>query len=405
MLLPSYALVTLDTLVYSLAVPHYPGIFHHHVSDISWLHMQSASNLCGVLAGFLTGWCSDWLGRKGLLLTVQFISVVCCLMLVVGAYIEDYHTYSVSLLAFAFIFRKLNRSFSLVSALVTDVSIGDEARSRNLSNLGMFDQLFVIVLIVYSGAIFGLGFSLGPAFGGLLSVYLDTYAVFSVGLLAALTNLAIIQFFIVESHSHNSKPIPLNSIWRALNHQVVVLYLFIHMLTCTGQACYIATIGMVARDRFQMSTAGFGNLVSFFGLSYSFALKLIVPKILSYTHERNLLHFGLLVTTLARGYLAICDDVMHLYLAHFFVSIGSASSNIAIYTAISKYGRINDLSGSFLGIADSIQRFSGVLSPLIVTVFPIYEGIYSGAVLSCLFYFAGFLVSLQLHSIQFSKET
>jgi hypothetical protein len=57
------------------------------------------------------------------------------------------------------------------------------------------------------------------------------------------------------------------------------------------------------------------------------------------------------------------------------------------------------LTGSFVGVQDSIQRISGILAPLFVSKFPsFWNGIYVGACISGIFYLVALLFVNQLQT-------
>ncbi|GBG32458.1 Hypothetical Protein FCC1311_086832 [Hondaea fermentalgiana] len=409
------SVVALDVTLYSLALPYFPAVLHEGVSEKTWLHGQAASNGLAAVAGFVIGALSDWLGRKRLLVASQVVCVACWALFVAGIL-----TGRADLLLLAFVVRKSNRTFPLACSLVTDITPSHEERQRRLSRLGSMFGLGFALGPAAAGlssrwfevsSLFQLGLGLAafnlavvcysiPSSPAPVRIWTteaeinpkpeskpdgeDANATFDTD--NARTNAddagisadgarvhAATAASLVQSLDEMGPPQRI-SVWvqvqRAIREPNLGLVLAVHALACMGQFSYITTMAVAAKERFSMDSASYGSLLTFLGISYSFCLAVIIPRLAHVCRDlRHLLIGALGLTALARFYIARLfgpDDVPRLFLGHAVVAVGTSGITFVIADLITSWGRRLNLTGIVVGTQDSVQRVMGVLAPLLV---------------------------------------
>jgi MFS family permease len=387
-------LVIIDIFTYSMLVPYFPSIFltghgkyaghNKNAGQSTWGIAQTVGNLMGVFSGFCSGVLSDKFGRRGAVVCNQALAAVSCFGMAYG-YLNLDRSFSLSFLIAGYVGRKGNRTLPLLVASMADITDGKGLQAR----------------LSTTNAFVGFAFALGPALGALLAGYLTTTAIFvSAGLMCSVH--AIIACFLLHDGSHRKQ-----SSWvtwsliksTVLNHKRTYA---IHFFGCLGQQCYIATIGLVALHRFHLEGPKYGYLISFFGISYGVSQFAFVPMLSTFLHDENFrLQCGLLLLSISRLALGIVHTVPMLLLLHVFVGLGSGIFKQTLSVSINRTNKA--VGGTKNGTADSIERFSGVIAPLIALpahhFYATDTGPSPGAVLASAFYFLAFMLSVQKRSI------
>jgi len=152
-------------------------------------------------------------------------------------------------------------------------------------------------------------------------------------------------------------------------HPDLILILIIHGLTSFGQFCYISTVTLLVsfsssiktvfvwiltkpiqiRDRFFTDPNHFGRLLSYFGITFSVSMWIIVPRLGSFFSEISLLIFGLIITALMRLINSCHNSLLLFYVAHTFIGLGTASISFVITNIVTRKGRAYEVTGSLVG--------------------------------------------------------
>jgi len=394
-------ILVVDVFVYSLVLPFYPAVLGDSMDDTSWLRYQALSNLTSAFAGSVVGGISDWFGRRFVLIGSQIFSLMCAGMLTFGAWkLQNGDSKgAVFYLLMGFVLRKMNRSFPICCSIVTDITRSRHVRNVRLSRLS---------------AASGLGFALGPAIVGYLSKLLEIFELFTLGACGAAFGvlLSFIGFNDVHEHSKKHRTSTeeenlssLELIRKLLDPRVLII-LSVHCLSSLAQFAYITTIGKAASRIFKLDTAMYGSLVSFFGIAYSVSTFFVLPVLLKSMPEKQVLLLGLLVSSAARFVISIISDWRHLYIAHVFMGIGTGSISCVVTSITTRTGKKVGLTGSIVGVEDSLRRLAGVVAPLLVSMLPpIYhlssnQTLFVGSFVSGAIYFSGFILALFIPSEQ-----
>ena len=331
-----HCIVILDVFVYSLSIPYFPRILEGAMTDDTWLLCQSLSNFCAVVSGFCSGYLSDLYGKTMLLLLSQGLSLVCATLIAIGS-IDPTEQSFATLLLVGYVLRRMNRTNPLATALMADMTGDSGQRKARLARLG---------------ACFGLGFALGPALGGMLSKVVEVKTMFKCGVAVVMSNIVMTASLQMRGMSGSScvgveepKAVPSDQLTLALFIKICRTSsrtFAVHFLSTIAQFCYISSIGLAVRQRYELGPADYGMLISFFGISYSISLYAVIPAIYKYnliSMDKRMLQFGLGITAVSRCLVAFYAVSMpQLYVIHAFISIGTAACNNTITNLVTHAG-------------------------------------------------------------------
>mmetsp|Transcript_24510 Transcript_24510/g.29948 ORF Transcript_24510/g.29948 Transcript_24510/m.29948 type:complete len:386 (+) Transcript_24510:133-1290(+) len=374
----SYAIVLLDVLVYSIYIPYFPVILGNYVSDSQWLRMQSLANLVAVVFAVVTGAVYDRFGGFAGLVLSQMCCLVTSLMLWYGSIalsiksnnrgsemVMEIDWVYICYLVSGFVLRKSNRTYAVISSIMTDKTHNVSLRERRLSS---------------AAGMFGIGFALGPALAGVLSDAFTVNEMFKFGFALACLNMALnVNTFkgasilravpkavkntpdqrtrkvSTEANETTKSSVQVEGsslpaqVSKIMLHPDLILILIIHGLTSFGQFCYISTVTLLIRDRFFTDPNHFGRLLSYFGITFSVSMWIIVPRLGSFFSEISLLIFGLIITALMRLINSCHNSLLLFYVAHTFIGLGTASISFVITNIVTRKGRAYEVTGSLVG--------------------------------------------------------
>ena len=395
----AFLLIFFDIATYSLAVPFFPSLFIETLGSekgsIFWGIAQSCGCAVGVINGFLSGVLSDNLGRKFPIVLNQALGFGALVSLAVASGEKQARSFSAYLLLFGYIFRKGNRTIPVVMAYLVDgTSTNEQLRE----------------LLPRTHSVLGFAFGVGPLISSLLlsNLGVPNSSIFALGACFVFINVVMAVYQlpaspIVSGKTRRAKAITCSSMKESIFKNKVVY--FIHFAGSIGQQCYIATFGIVARDRFLIKGARYGYIISYFGLAYAFSSAYVVPILSKHLKPRTLLSSGLLFVSIARWLLGVVSTINMLLVCHAAVAIGSAAFTYVVSLELNRLEKGSSVAqksygGAKNGAADSVSKFAGVIAPMITL--PLHYYYYSdtavspGAAIASTFYFLAFLASVLL---------
>jgi DHA1 family tetracycline resistance protein-like MFS transporter len=224
------------------------------------------------------------------------------------------------------------------------------------------------------GAAFGLGFVLGPAFGGLLgSISLRTPVFFA----AALTFANLVFAAVALPESHNVRDAARGNIdgaragarasfdlpRRLERHRAIALLFVVAFLMTFAMAALEATFALTMPAVYGYAAAGIGGLLAFAGLVQAFAQGYLVGKLAPRIGEAALMIVG--SAALAAGLAPLGSWSSHagLYGMLVLIASGYGISTTAVTTLISRR-TVRDLQGEALGLNQSMLSLARVVGPL-----------------------------------------
>jgi MFS family permease len=227
------------------------------------------------------------------------------------------------------------------------------------------------------GAAFGIGFVLGPGFGGLLAqIPLNDrhgpWALFVASMLSAI-NFVWIAIGLVESLPPEARvakkrrslsPIDVGGALDVLRDSAIaraVLSNFLLILVFSGME---QTMRYFNKDAFGMSLAETGGLLVVVGLSGAAVQGGIVRRLSGKVADASMLRAGLALQILAFAGLAFSPDVgrWFLYLSGVLLAFGNGLSQPSTSAFVSKHAKPGE-QGSTLGVAQSASSLARVFGP------------------------------------------
>jgi DHA1 family tetracycline resistance protein-like MFS transporter len=181
--------VLVDVIGFGIVIPILPFYVQEFSSSPTTVTMLFAAfSLCAFVSAPFLGALSDRIGRRPVLILSICSTAVGWLVFA-----------SATSVAFLFVGRIIDGAaagnFTTAQSYLVDISKDDKERSANLGVIG---------------AVFGVGFMLGPVLGGVLSKFGHATPFWFAGGLAAL-NATLAFFFLPETHHHrNEKPLSIN---------------------------------------------------------------------------------------------------------------------------------------------------------------------------------------------------
>ena len=219
------------------------------------------------------------------------------------------------------------------------------------------------------GASFGLGFILGPAIGGTLSVYGFTTPFYAAAALE-LVNLLMVAAWLrepsgIERRAPTSRPLlgisPLKDL---LKHPMVGRLLQIRLLYLLAFTMFEAMFILYAEHRFGLDAQLTSYLLVYIGLIVVFVQGVLIGKLTSRFSEWQLIVAGLAMITLALLGWALTNNLLILLAVLAPMAMSAGILNTVISSALSKVvGR--DEVGEVMGISTSIGSLTRIVGPTI----------------------------------------
>lgn len=296
------------------------------------------------------GQLSDKFGRKKILLFALSTSTICYILCAVSIMIR-----SLPLLILARFLGGITGGYVAVAqSVIADISKPDQ-RSKNFG---------------YIGAAFGLGFILGPFFGGQLSSYgLPPETSFWFTTILCAINTFIVWGFLKETKEkiEEDKSIDwiksIHEIRKATQLKNFKLILLISFLFQAGFSFLTTFINPFFITRFGWRELEIGNFFGYIGIwlviSQGFLLRYFVKF-----GERNILKYSIFLSGFVIAFLLIPTDARYLFLIAPFFSILVGFSQANITSLVSNTGT-EEKQGEIMGIHSGIQALAQAIPPIL----------------------------------------
>jgi len=306
-----------------------------HISPAQIGVLITSFSLLQLLVSPLWGSLSDRIGRRPVLLIGLVGSTASYILF---AFAHDFWT----LLLSRVIAGSMGATVGVAQAYVADIT-PPERRAQSLGLLG---------------AAFALGFILGPAFGGVLYSYSHSAAGFGAAALCGINALAALAW-LPETPQHLSRRPSGRMAVRPIAAPLVATFLLI-----SAFAVIHVSLPLIAQEELGLTPRRMGMLFAFSGVISAIVQGGLVGRIAPRVGEARLAGIGALLMAVGLALIPGSRHVGHLYLAMFFLSMGSAASNPAILAGISRLTSSN-LQGSALGLAQTAQNLGRIVGPLV----------------------------------------
>jgi MFS transporter, DHA1 family, tetracycline resistance protein len=356
--------VFVDLLGFGILIPILPVLFTSDNSNnfFGLVGMDNKISLIyyGLLLGIFPlaqffstpvfGQLSDKFGRKKILTFALAASTICYSLCAIGIMIR-----SLPLLFLArFLGGITGGNVAVAQSVIADISEPAQ-RSRNFG---------------YIGAAFGLGFILGPFFGGQLAGYgLPVATSFWFTTIICAINTVIIWAFLPETKVKidDDKSIDwarsIHEIHKAFQLKNLKLILFTSFLFQAGFSFLTTFVNPFFITRFDWHELEIGNFFGYIGIwlviSQAFLLRYFIKF-----GERNILKYSMFLSGFIIAFLLIPTDARFLLLVAPLFSIAVGFSQANITSLVSNTGQ-NEKQGEVIGIHSGIQALAQAIPPIL----------------------------------------
>ena len=246
-------------------------------------------------------------------------------------------------------------NITAAQSTLADIAKDDNERTKNM---GLF------------GALFGLGFIIGPALGGLLSVFGIAVPFYAVGCLA-LINGILAYFFLPETHKekHADKKVSLNPLAPIIagfkNREMREIF-FIWLLFGIALSTQQGVFALYTQNVLGMSAQTTAWIFAGVGILIVINQFVLVPKLwLKHFSRKNLTYLMLIMFGL--GIIFQSVPVIAVFIASLFLTtFGQGNLRMLFGSFISNANPAK--RGEYLGISSSIMSLAMIIGPLIATI-------------------------------------
>ncbi len=355
----------LDIMSIGLAYPIFSSMIYSTSSHI--LPPEASQAVRGLWLGILLalvpigqffsapilGAYSDRLGRRRLMILSTALSVFGYTTALMGVWHE-----SIILLALSRIIIGIATGNQAIgSAVITDISSPEE-KAKNFGLLHMAG---------------GLGFTVGPLLGGKLSTIhlgiLSGYAVpFACAGALTMINLLLIIFLFRETHRVSTQErgiisFGLRNITRAWQIPGFALFFLAIFMYTFGWSFYWDFIPVYWITNYKFDAAGVYNMYALGALSYALSSGLLIRPLVSKFKAETVFLYALFGCALSTGlpllFSSPCMYLMYIPLQQFFIAL-----TFPVTATIISNKSSSQSQGEMMGILESVQSLSGIISPL-----------------------------------------
>jgi len=245
-------------------------------------------------------------------------------------------------------------NISVAQAYIADVT-DEKNRARGMGMLG---------------AAFGIGFILGPAIGGTLSVYgFDIPAFVSAGL--CFINLLTVFFWLPESltperrialMAQKKANVSFGALLAALQHPLVGPLLWVRVGFAIAFNSFQSVFSLYTLNKFGLTAQQTGYILAYVGIVLVIMQGGLIGPLSARFKESHLLFTFTIFATIGLFGWAVAQSVPWLLVAMFPLAIGAGSFNALINSAISKTVSHEEVGG-MLGFNAGLESATRVIMP------------------------------------------
>lgn len=319
---------------------------------------QAGSTALGVLiASFaimqfifapILGKISDNLGRKPVLLLSILTSMVSFILFALAS--------SFLMLLLSRIIAGMATETSVAQAYIADIT----SKKERATGIGRV------------GAAHGAGFIIGPAIGGLLSIYGFGTPGFAAAFLTLL-NLLFVFLFLPESIEHKSPSIQmapnsnngyLRKLIDALAKPLIGVVLVIFFIVFLAFSAIPVIVPLLGISFFDFGTVEMSYFFMYIGLIQIVLQGLIIGRLANKFGEEELIAFGPLLLMLGILLMPLIPNIAIFLASLMMIALGSGMMRTVVPSFISKRNPANE-QGGILGVTQSVSTIAMVPGPLI----------------------------------------
>ncbi|MFP5518538.1 MAG: MFS transporter [Bdellovibrionia bacterium] len=250
-------------------------------------------------------------------------------------------------------------SLSTASAYIGDVT-SEKERSKGMALIG---------------AAFGLGFVVGPALGGGLTVWaqsisqephFDTsFAAFWVAGICFATFIFAFKFLkesLDKSKRTQQKKKRFQLLWNYLQRPTINSLMIVFGLCALAMSAMEATLILYMGDRFAWTIKEVSFGFAYIGILIVFTQGFLVRKLLPMWGERQVLSLGLFLFVVGLGLIPVSENLSLMAIAMTLLSIGNGLCNPSVMGSISLLADAQE-QGSAMGVTQSLSALGRILGP------------------------------------------
>ena len=218
------------------------------------------------------------------------------------------------------------------------------------------------------GAAYGLGFTVGPAIGGILSQYGYAIPAFFASALA-LANFGAAWWLLPESRNpsgqthHTERGLNWQRLRTGLQHPELGTFLILFFISTFAFANLEATFALMTARKFGFDAHANGYLFAYIGVLITIVQGGLTGRLARRFGERRLISAGLFCMIFGLGLLPYSPGLKSLLLVLVVLVGGHGSTNPSISSLISQSAGSED-QGSILGVAQSLASLARILGPI-----------------------------------------
>jgi len=339
-----FVIVFVDLLGFGMVIPVLPLYAKALGAKEAWVGLLSSGySAMQLVFAPIWGRLSDRVGRRPVLLASIAMTAVAFALYGLAA---DFTWLLVARL-FAGV---ATANIAIAQAFVADVTT-PETRAKGMGLIG---------------AAFGLGFVLGPAFGGLLSRHSLAAPSFAAAGLAA-ANLAAAWVILGEPEHRRTGPrgarlSGLGPLRAELTRPGILALILVYFLAISAFSAMENTYAFLANERYGIEPRNVFWLFAYIGVIVVAVQGGLIGPLVRRFGEKRLLVAGVLLQGLGLAALPFARNIPGLLAATAPLALGSGLGNPALSALLSKRARADDQGGT-LGLGQSAAAFGRIVGP------------------------------------------
>jgi MFS transporter, DHA1 family, tetracycline resistance protein len=338
-LLPIYGTTLVDTLGYTMMIPLLPAVIRqYHASDVMVGALLSVPALCSMIAAPVWGKFSDRLGRKPIIIAAQILTL--------AGYAAQATSHS---LVWIFVARIVSGcgggSLGAVQSYIADVTNEDQR-----------DGAYALY-----GAVFGMGFIVGPITAGFLMRHGLALPFFIAAALEAF-NIVFTALLLPKRIQTKRQKTSIAQSMRAAGTPGVRRVLIRQFLAIFAIVFFLANFSLYLHHVLHSAVTQVGWLLSSAGGVGGAALILLVSPLAGRIGDRSVAQIGLLLSFAAYGMLAFVGALPLFFAVLVLWAVGSAMVEPTLTSLLSVRAKRSE-RGAVMGVSDSINSLAMILGP------------------------------------------
>jgi multidrug resistance protein len=340
----------IDLLGFGLIIPILP-IYSEQLGASGWMIglIAGSYSLMQFIFAPIWGNLSDIFGRKPILMASIAINI--------AGYIFFANATSITLLLLSRSFSGIgSANISVAQAYISDIT-PPEKRAKSFGLIGVA---------------FGLGFILGPPFGGFLKEYYGIAALGYTASTLSLINFLFVFFMLEESFTNRPESSfkiinPFQGIIDGFRMPIVSEIMTITIVYITAFSMMHVTASLLWENQYDKSEAEIGYIFAFIGLAVVIVQGSLVGPATKRYGEKNLLRWGCIFMAFGLAsmpFVPISFFFPLMFISLMLIALGNGFATPSINSLLSQAVE-PQVQGKYMGINQSLGSLGRVIGPII----------------------------------------